>query len=172
MDLLAQPADLELLGGEGLAQDNAELLLRGATGAVRSYCGWVISSTTETFTLDGDGGGLLFLPSLHVRDVTAVRVAGEEQTGYAWSVNGTVEALGCWKRGRRNVEVDAVHGYEQVPGDVVDVVLAVALRGALNPAGTVSESFAGATSSWAHAGFGLTTVERATLDPYRIPGQP
>jgi hypothetical protein len=162
VDLLAQPDDLQALGEEGIPDDRARFLLAGATGTVRRVCGWEISTARETFTLDGTGGRLLLLPTLLLRDVAGVRVNGSPVTSYGWSSHGVLE--GSWPRGRRNVTVDVVHGYDPVPTDVVQLVASLALRAHLNPAAALSESFAGSSTSWGPADW-------ATASRYTIPGE-
>lgn len=161
MDLLAQPSDLESLGEEGLPEAQARFLLQSATDLVRRACGWQISSVTETLTVDGTGGSLLFLPTLHLRDVTGVRVDGSPVTIPAWSTDGVLE--GGFPRGRRNIAVDALHGYVSVPQDVALLVARLALRAHLNPADALSESFAGGSASWGPADWSI-------LARYKIPG--
>lgn len=170
MILLAEPADLESLGEEDIEDPRARARLEAASDLVRSYCRWPIAQTTETFTIDGEGTALLFLPTARLVSVSAVRVSGAVVSDWTWSTSGLLESPTRWPLGRRNVEVDAVHGYSPVPYDIREVVAAIALRAYLNPAGATSESFAGQTTSWS-AGFSITSAERSTLDRYALGGR-
>lgn len=83
-----------------------------ACDEVRALCGWHVTPVvTETIKVDGDGGPLLVLPSLHVTDVASVSIAGAEVAAPAWASHGVIR--GCWPAGTRNVEVTLTHGYER-----------------------------------------------------------
>ncbi len=171
MSLLAEPADLESLGEEDIEDPRAQDRLAAASALVRSYCRWSITKTSETFTLDGEGTALLFLPTARLTEVTAIRLSGSPVEGWSWSENGVVERDGgWWPVGRRNVALDIVHGFDLPPADLREVTAAVALRAYLNPAGATSEAFAGSTTSWP-SGFGLTVLERSVLDRYALAGR-
>lgn len=100
-----------------------------AVSIARTYCRWHIAPTlTQTLTLDGRGGRLLALPSLHVVDVTAVTVDGVEVTDFEWSDNGTLERCAGWPAKRRSIEVTLEHGHAACPDDVAGVVASIAAK--------------------------------------------
>jgi len=83
----------------------------------------------DTVTLDGGTGtSVLRLPS-PVRDVTAVREAGETLDAppdgeYQWSkVGSLIRQYGEWRPGYRNIEVDLDYGYRSPPEDVAEAEL-------------------------------------------------
>lgn len=89
--------------------------------AVRAWCGWHIApSKTETVKVEGDGGRVLLLPSLHVTDVTEVR---DEDAGavtsYKWRENGVMRG---WWRCENLYAVDITHGYDEMPAELVEVI--------------------------------------------------
>lgn len=104
--------------------------LAAAGAAVRAECGWHIAPrVTETVTLDGDGGNLLVLPSLHVVTVTAVTDADDVALD-DWSLSslGLLERTGCrlWPKGYGSVKVTLTHGLTKAPPDLVAVVVELA----------------------------------------------
>lgn len=193
---LASPAQLQTAtNGRILATDPfvAEAI-GAATDAVRSACGWhVAPSRTETdLRLDGRGGSVLTLPSLHVTAVASVvdygfpdTISGlpglvlVEDTDFSWSDNGVLERLiGCWSRQRRGIQVTFTHGYDlsDIPG-VMLLVCTVASRSitAARMAGFVREQ---AGTNQAELGkvaaapinAALLDHEIATLRNFVIPG--
>lgn len=93
--------------------------------AIRMEAGWHIAPVvTETLTLDSDGEAALTLPTLKLVDVLAVRYwngaatvplgGWDARTG--WSERRcSIYRSGGFPAGRRRLEVDVVHGYEQTP---------------------------------------------------------
>jgi hypothetical protein len=123
-----------------------EEALGAATEAVRSVCGWHVgpTRTEKGLLLDGRGGSIITLPSLHVTGVASVIDNGVtdpvpliEGTDFSWSENGILERLCagypstslCWSRKRRAIEVTFSHGYDlsQIRG-VMLLVCTVAAR--------------------------------------------
>jgi len=89
--------------------------------AVRAWCGWHIApSKTETVKVEGGGGRVLLLPSLHVTNCTAVRdESGNAVTG--WKVRENGIARGSW-RDEELYEFDITHGYDQMPAELLGIV--------------------------------------------------
>lgn len=107
-----------------------------AVAVVRSYCRWHIAGPrTEMLTLDGRGGTLLQLPTLHLVEVASVTVDGIEITDVDWSTNGTLERRACWPVKRRSIEVEVTHGHERCPEDVAGVIASIAQKLPLSTGG-------------------------------------
>lgn len=188
MDPLATPEQLETYAGLGLlGEPRGDMLLDAASAAVRGYCGWHIApSLTETLTLDGSGGQVQTLPTLHLTDVTEVLQNGTavdlatvqwSAAGYlwrpcAWSTPGCIGAPLL-----RGVTVAIVHGYTPVPAELVAVVCSVAARAAVSPTGVVREQTGPFSVTYSQTapntagGVALLPAETAILDRYRIPGR-
>lgn len=147
-----------------------------AEAAVRAYCGWHIAPVkTETIKLDGTGTRTLFLPSLHVTDITALKVCGvvQDVTNLEWSQNGFVRAHRRWPDRLRAVEITFSHGFESAP-DVAEIVLAIADREVASPSGVVREQAGQVSVSYSQVapgvagGIALLAHEKAILDKYNV----
>ena len=157
---------------------DSDAALVAAEAAVRSYCGWhVAPPKAETVTVWGDGADVALVPSLHVTEVSEVRVDGKAVDGYTWRAHGTFH-------GRRlcgRVEVDMTHGFaaDSPAGEVLrSTILAVAARAKASPSGVVraqvgqvSETYSQTGSNQA-GGVALLDSEKAALAPYRLPMRP
>lgn len=101
-----------------------------ACEAVREVCGWhVAPSHTETVKVDGSGGAILLLPTLHLTDLTAVSNDGTAVADPEWSESGMVRSSG-WTSKFRGVEVTMTHGYPTCPASILGVLRAAVTRGA------------------------------------------
>ena len=136
-----------------------------ACRAVRSYCGWhVAPSVDETLTLDGSGARRVYLPSLHVTDVTAATSDGAAVTSPEWSESGIVKhPSGCWSSKMRGVTVTLAHGYDECPEDLLAVLRELVSSASL---GGVSQVTNGEHSVRFEGA--LNTRQRSVLDAYRI----
>lgn len=106
-------------------------VLTAAGETVRGICGWHIApKVTQTLTLDTQGGQYLFLPTMYLVDVTAVRdVTGDTPSpivGWRKSPVGMLFRAYGWPSGLAAVEVDLVHGYDTCPADLVPEVVRAA----------------------------------------------
>jgi hypothetical protein len=123
---------------------SATACVAGASGLVRAWCGWNISRTVETLTVDANGSGSVNLPTLRLNDVTEVRVAGDvlDPSEYGWATNGVLAftSRNGWPSGLRQVAADVDHGYDPIPDEICIVVAAVAGRLYSNPEGLVQKS--------------------------------
>lgn len=146
--------------------DAAERLLQ-AEAEVRGYCEWHIApSRTETVRVEGGGGRVLLLPSLHVTAIASVvDEDGNAITDYRWRRNGVLRRSACWSDCLA-YDVTFTHGHATVPPDVSAAVQAIA-------AGDVA---LGVVKSWTKGPFGETygsdsreAATRATLDRYKLP---
>ena len=189
---LVTPADLSAAtqGKVSAADPRVQPLLDGVTAAVRRFCGWHIApSYTETLVLDGPGGRILTLPTLHLTELTSVTEDGVALTLYdpatglgdfEWSELGNVNrvcgywaARHYWTERYRGLSVAIVHGYTDAP-DVAQIIVQVCANALASPMGATREQAIGFAASWSStapgvAG-GLSLLERdlAILATYRL----
>lgn len=152
----------------------ADLALAGASGAVRAYCRWGIDRATETLYGDGDGGSMLTLPTLHLVDVTEIRVDGEVvdlavAPAPIWSRRGQIFRRTLWPVNAK-VEVDCEHGFDPVPDLVRLVTLTLAAQILGNPDGVTSVRVGSVQRTWATSNGQnhMTDLHMRLLDNYRI----
>jgi hypothetical protein len=147
-----------------------------ACEAVRGYCGWHIApSVVEKITVDGPGGSLLLLPTLRLTDLTEVTSDGRPVTAPEWSEAGMVR--GSWSSRFRGITATITHGYDECPAEVLEIVRDLAKSG--GRVGVSSQSSGphgvvyGMTTASSQAGaVGLSKLQQAALDRYRIPSTP
>lgn len=149
-----------------------------AAAAVRTYCNWHIAPTiTEELTLDGSGGVIQPLPTLHLTAVAAVVEEGNDVPIVAglWTEAGYLWRSSRWTRQLRGLVATITHGFDECPLEVAAVVASLAKRG---PVGTsIERESAGGVSIGYGAGraagpIGLGAYEEAVLDHYRIERRP
>lgn len=145
-----------------------------ACAAVRAYCGWHIApSVTETVTVDGSGGSVQFLPTLHLTDLVSISSDGTVITDPEWSTTGMVR--GSWTSKFRGVVATMIHGYDECPDDVMAVLANLAESGDLMAgarqitSGPHSVTLTEAAQAGASA---LSPGHMAVLDRYRIGSRP
>lgn len=156
-----------------------------ATSIVRGYCGWHIApNIAQEFVLDSDGGPVLFVPTLRLTAVDSVVADGVtvDPDELSWSALGiirrhaadSVHHWTCWPYGYRKVSLNVHHGYDTVPDDVKAVAVSIASRLPTQQGGVMSETTGGITrtfgagSAGAPDASGLTSIEAAVLNRYRI----
>lgn len=120
---LVDPADLADYPGAPFTQ----AVVDSAVAALRGDCGWHIAPVlTETVTVDGSDTRLLFVPTLKLVSVSAVRdVTGAAPialTGWRKSGAGMLSRAAGWPCGFDAVEVDLVHGYAETPAELLPAV--------------------------------------------------
>lgn len=87
--------------------------------SIRAYCNWHIApNVSETITVDGPGCSTLFLPTLHLTELTAVTNDGAPVADPEWSESGMVRGA-SWSSRFRGVTVTMTHGYEDWPAELV-----------------------------------------------------
>lgn len=101
---------------------------------IRAEAGWHIApSVTETVVVDSDGGRYLFLDTLHLTAVSAVRDVTNDDpvvvTGYRAHATarfraGVLDRPGGWPVGV--LELDIVHGYDECPAALLQAAAALA----------------------------------------------
>lgn len=138
--------------------------VKAASEQIRRICGWHIAPTIEeTLVLDHDGGPVLYLPSLKVTDVTAVKDyrSGRELSNWHWSGAGMIE--GSFPRGFRSVEVTIEHGYAECPADLLPVIASRTQRRVMQ------ESLGSRSVSFSAEG---DVAFESTLELYRLGPRP
>lgn len=177
---LAERSDLDIATEESVDVLRGGQLLEFASAVVRDYCGWsVTAETARTWVLPGRAGRILLAPTLRLRSVTSCVVAGQVLgvDDFDWGEDGVLERAAGWAAGRRGVVLVADHGFDEVPDAVRAATVNVAHRAYLSPPGVLSQGLQGQTDMYARVGGGeaaggisLSSIERALLAPYRIPG--
>lgn len=152
---------------------SSTLDVESASGAIRDLCGWHIAPVrTQTFVVDEPFGRRdVFLPTLRLVDLTAVKVEGvdltaEELAALDWSSRGYLARGMRWPTRRRSVEITVRHGYDRTPANVAQVCLALAERMGSSPAGLARQQVGQRSEEYLR---GLHQAELSTLAPYVIP---
>lgn len=138
--------------------------------AVRLWCGWHIApSKTETVKVEGEGGRVLLLPSLHVTSTTAVRdESGNAVTG--WKVRENGIARGSW-RCEELYEFDIVHGYAEIPTELLGIIADLDAGGV----GSAKKSESAGPFSVTYGSADLESQPlsvRAIISRYKLPPRP
>lgn len=170
-DFVVVPSDLEGYPGAPFGDG----VVQAALASIRRHAGWHIATeVTETLTVDAIGGTRLILPTLHVTDVTEVRIVRDESmttaTGYRWSAAGILSRSCGWPEGFRTVEVDLTHGYRDFPAELLPVIAAECQS--ITTGRLVASQSAGPFSqSFRDSGGSYTTTDPA-LARYTLPTRP
>lgn len=168
MAALATPLELASHLQRDLDLATANLALAGASGAIRAHCGWGILRESTTFVVDGDGSTILTLPTLHLVSVDAIRIGGlaVDPAGVQPVAHprGQLIWANTWPA-LAHIEVDAVHGYLDVPDVVKLVTLTMAARIYNNPDNVKSASVGTVSRTYDPK---LTALDVRLLDPYRL----
>lgn len=184
MVAFATPAELSSFtkGRISPTDERSQLLLDGATEAIRRYARWHIAPAEDvTATLDG-GGEVLYLPSLQVNSVASVSVRGTvlDPAGYEWSrQTGNLRRVDhldfpeVWG----GIVVVFNSGYQDVPADLKGVVLQVTSMAMSSPTGATREQAGQVAMQWAttapgvSGGLSLLDRDRAIIEAYRLPSE-
>lgn len=189
LDPLATTDDLSARLGRELTDTEliqAEALLAGASARVRTYTGQDFTAVEDDVVQVKARNGIARLPQRPVTAVTAVVDLSANAVAHTWLNDDRVQVgtsalnwfeVEPWRNAVPELRVTYDHGYEEIPGDVVDVVCSMVARSlARGPdSGAIqSESIAGYSysigSSAAAGSVGLLNDERAALDAYRRRG--
>lgn len=164
-------------GAVSAADPRVGPLLAGASEAIRRYCGWhVFPVVTDDVVLDGPGGSLLVLPTLHVTEITALSNGDtvEDVAELEWSARGMVrKRCGFWTDRFRGVAVTFTHGYEDVP-DLKQIVQQVVANALASPMGATREQAGQTSVSWAttapgvSGGLSLLDRDLAVVNTYKL----
>lgn len=179
MNDLLDIGDVEVFKAAPMSASAAQL--DAAVAIARRCCRWhVAPSRTETLLLDGNGGTVMHLPTLHVTDVASIAVDGVAEPTVDWSTNGGLwrPGGGTWPVGRRNISVTFTHGWDRADvADLVAVVVSVAERmpsvvGSDDVDAGIVEETIGTYHYRLADGHGATVAladsELVMLDPFRI----
>lgn len=117
----------------GTQLDSANRAIMEATEVIRNYCDQYISHVVnDVITVDGQGGGMLYLPELPVLSVSEVIEDGDtltQATDYILGQHGILHRLrNIWSTGVQNISVTYSHGYSVIPVDIVGVCTRAAAR--------------------------------------------
>lgn len=171
--LLADPQELaDLLG---VPADDPMMLAR-LRAASRRFAGAVapVSFTPvdgDELWLNGDGSVTLLLPVCPVRAVHLVEVDGQEVADFEWSAEGILRCRSRWPDRLRSVKVTCDHGFEEIPGDVQEVVLDQAEAASNIRKGVQSVSVDGQSVTYGtQSAVGVTQAWADTVARYRLRG--
>lgn len=178
----------DYLGRDVSTDDAAVIVLDAACDMVRDVAEQTFNAGTTTGTFDGTGTDALLLPEYPARSVGTVEVRGLAGTPGTWdtvgssdyvlSSNGALIAndtagtgslLGSsWPKGRQNVRVNYVHGYEdsELPRSVRMVALTVASR-LLTQGPAIFENLGDLNVRYAAESTALMPTERMILRKHR-----
>lgn len=185
---LATTADVEERLGRSLTSaetDRIDALLADASATVRTYTGQQFTKATTTDKLR-IRNGVIRLPQRPVASVSSVVDPNANAVLYTFDgidriYTGTnvpdTFTFEAWSTPLNVLTVTYVHGYDDIPDDIVGVVCSMASRAlGVNPtaAAVVQEAvgpFSRSVGSIGAAGaIGLLPAERETLDRYRSVG--
>lgn len=154
-----------------------EPLLKGASAAIRRYCGWHIAPVLQAdLVLDGPGGSLLTLPTLRLVNVLSFQDDGNpvEVADLEWSERGMIRHRGRrLTRKFRGIEATVQHGWDEAP-DVAQIVQQVVANALSSPLGATREQAGALSVSWAttapgvSGGLSLLQRDLDVLNLYRL----
>lgn len=112
------------------ATPNLQQAIDAAVAHARRTAHWhIFPAVDQVLTVDGEGGGVLTLPTLRVNSVAQLIENGselEEWTDYEWSRSGDFKRLGrTWTTRWQGVEVELNHGYSLAGDDLADLLKAI-----------------------------------------------
>lgn len=174
------PADVATYTGGRVPADTPglETMVAAALDAVHRYCGWhVFPTITESVRLDGPGGRLLNLPTLHLVELVEVTNDGTviEPDTLTWSTRGMIARRSShWSDDLGAITVDMRHGFEHAPALAKNVceIVGQSVQAAPNPGALTSLRVGDRQETYAltMAGNGLPAgADQALWDSYRLP---
>lgn len=182
---LATVADLANYVQEAIPDDDpaATLSLQIASGVIRSYLGYDVSSASTTEYCDPINGSFVELRQAPVLNVVAVEYIDADTglftladaTQYTLSRRLGVLALRPglgirWPTDPESVRVNYSYGYDEIPDAIWGVVLGIAARQWSTPVGVESERLGGYNVRYADRhDDALTPVEKLALRAYLRP---
>jgi len=167
MEPLTTPEELAGYLQREIDRYSAELAVRGASGIIRSICGWDLTRVTETLTVDSNGAAAVKLPTLKINDIMSVTLDGTtvvDTAEYLWSPNGILVARSYWPTGRL-IAAEVDHGYEPIPDDVRIIACAIASRLYGNPEGLAMRVAGDSTRTFGQL---LSPVEMRIISRYAL----
>lgn len=148
--------------------DRTGLLLAAALAAARRYCGWhVTPSRSDTITVDGNGRGLILLPTLHMTALTSLTVDGVDidLSTVSWATRGVIVRNTAFTPKLAGITAVITHGYDEAP-DWELAVLSAVDRSSFGAAREVIGPFQYSVSEGTNSAF--SPQEKAVLDLYRL----
>lgn len=179
--LFASPEELEAYTNGLIPADDprSELILAGATSAIRNYAGWHIAPAGNITALFDGGTNVLMLPTLKLNSIASVIVEGTtlEATDYEWSrrTGNVRRKYGCFPDVWGGISVTFNSGYAEVPAELKQITLQASAMALSSPTGATREQAGQVSMQWATTApgvsGGLTLLERdyAVLDAYILP---
>jgi len=162
---LAELDHIAELIGTTVPPERAQLILTMATSAVINAAEVpIIQVVDDQAVVDGNGSDRLLLPNWPVTAVTDVTVDGTvlDPDQWRWSRYGELRRTGGrWPLLPRAVTVTYTHGYppEEIPAELVSVVLQVAARTVSNPQRLNSFGDGQVTAGYGGGGTGVQVIE-------------
>jgi hypothetical protein len=146
----------------GLAQ-----ALDAATTKIRTFCGWHIARTrADTITINLADTQTLYLPTALMTALDSLTIDGIdidiETDAAQWATDGRLWRP-SWSQNYRGVVVGIHHGYAEVPADILDATLALAVGRMVSPLGATREQTLTSSVSW-----GTTTLDDLDVAGYKI----
>jgi hypothetical protein len=142
--------------------------LAAAIAAAQRYCGWhVTPSREDTFVLDGQGRGLLMLPTMHMTGLTSLTVDGVavDLSTVSWAARGVIVRNQPFNYKLGGITAVITHGYDDVP-DWELAVLSAVDRGSFGAVKEVIGPFQYTVPEGVNSAF--SPQEKAVLDLYRL----
>lgn len=180
---LATVADLSTFAQLSLepADATAALLLKVASGMVRTYLQQDLVRVDDDVEVLDPVGGLVELPNLPVVSVSLVEITNDggatwiavDPTSYTVSrrlglINARPYSGVCWPSDPESWRVTYTHGFETIPPEITGVVCGVAARAYSSPIGIDMERTGQRQVKYAVESQGFSALEQAVLDKYRI----
>lgn len=161
-----------------------------AQAAMVAACGWDPTAvvTDATVTLSGNDTQSVWLPSLHVTDVSAIALTLPDGSVYdvsigpgldvtwgedgelTWGLGSSMAPLLYWPAGLRNISVTYSGGYSEIPADLQAALDSLTTRMPSLRSGYETARLGKASFTFARslAAGGLLAVEQMVFDRYRI----
>ncbi len=124
-NLLAEIAELRLLTGDQLKNEQLQLALERASNEMVAAIGFPIVETVCTHTVYGEGGKIIRLPARPITEVVVTTKKGESLTGITVDERlGLLTKTEGWPNGQPfTVSYKTGWPLNQIPGDIKSAVL-------------------------------------------------
>lgn len=150
-----------------------------ARAAAQRYCGWhVTPQKTTQIVLDGPGGKLLAVPTLHLVQLLSITEdsVSVDLSTVEWSMSGLIRKKSGqdWTSRLGGVSVNMIHGHN----DADDFEKAVELIGSnigsavRDDSALISKRVGDIEYGWSVGLSGPLSSATVLLDKYRLPGAP
>lgn len=150
--------------------EQLQRLLEGVSAAIQTFIGCNIETAEYTERYNGNGKNRLVLKHYPVKEVRQVKIDGREVADFDFD-NWLLIRHGGFSEGIRNVGVRYVAGYDEVPADIVEAVLALAMQrlNEIENKGVQSKTLAGETIAFSNFGQsdGMPPAAFSILNAYK-----